>query len=341
MKKADLAYYERFKEPLKHFLVFVPRTYINFQAYVLFGLFAFATAIYALELTNVIDSELFTIPFYAVTAVVTLVPPMLYIRAVKRRRLIVCDKAIIWNPGMGKAKIYAYEDTESAQLTDDQSALVVSTAKHRPMTLSFDDYDEALKKLTDLYRYMGFFREEAVPFTVTFTDDDIVLEKKKQEMDEETSQLFEKFIKKYKYLTPGFVEDIIFFNVEIAKVQLTEAKHMVFFLSHVDVKPNHPENTSFKAHKTDSAVAIFENVADIKVFELDDKGHKKRLVGETVHDLRQTGKAATIFEGDYQKDKDLLELVVSHGTQKRLITMRFSQVIVGWNNMVKPSWFEK
>ncbi len=341
MKKADLAYYERFKEPLKHFLVFVPRTRINFQAYVLLALFGLASIVFGLEMANVLSTTIFSVPFYAVTTMVTLVPPIVYIRAVNRRRVVVSDKALIVNPGLGKAKVFAYEDTRNVDLTDDEASLVVSDTHNRTMSVTFDDFDGALRKLIDLYRYMGFFREEAVPFTVTFTDDDILLEQKSQEMDEDTSQLFEKFIKKYRYLTPGFLEDIIFFNVEIAKVQLTEAKHIVFYLSHIDVKPNHPENTSFKAHKTDSAVAIFENFSDIKVYELDDKGHKGNLVGESSHDIRQTGKSATIFEGSYDKDNDLLELVVSRGTQKQLITMRFSQVIVGWNNLVAPSWFEK
>ncbi|MFU8786232.1 MAG: hypothetical protein ACNA7U_03215, partial [Candidatus Izemoplasmataceae bacterium] len=162
-------------------------------------------------------------------------------------------------------------------------------------------------------------------------------------MNQDTSHLFEKYINKYNFLTPGFFEEIIFYNNQISRIQLTEAKHVVFYLSHLDIKPNHPENTKFKAQKTDEAIVIFENVQDVEVLNISGENDRETILGINIQTLRDTTKNAIIFEAETKEHEAGLhiEFIMSHGVKKQRVRFAFTEVIVGWNKLVENSWFEK
>ncbi len=342
MKKVEMVYFEYFNEPLEDYKVFQEHAKISKQAYTLIGIFILLSVYFALELFSVVDTNAFDLMFYLVATVLTLVIPLIYILAQKRRYIVFADRALIKCSGLKKAFMMPFESIKQVQ-TDHEDTLVLVANNKKKMTLIMSEYEAPFDKLRDVLNFMGFFGTEAKSFTIDFTDNDIIVEEEKAVMDEDTSQLFEKFIKKYKFLTPGFLEDLIFYNIQIDKVSLTQAKHIIFHLSHLDVKPNHPENPSFKAQKTDEAMVIFENVSELSVHSLNDKGRKDELIGTDVQAVRDTAKGSIIFEASFDPDKDdkLIEFIMSHTAQKQLVRFRFSEIIAGWNGFTGDSWFEK
>lgn len=341
MKKALALYYNRFATTMKKHKTFKPTHPINPQAYILLGLFGVATIMYILELANVLETNILNVGFYLVLVVILFIVPLFYIIRTKKKALYFADNAIILCKGFKACTLIAFEDITKV-MTDHQNTLVIIGKNNERIDLNFALYDDELRKINDIIKYRGFYKEEAQEFTVDIIDGNIVIEVEQVNMDEETSHLFEKFIKKYSFLTPGFLDDLIFYNNQIDHIQLTEAKHVIFYVSHLDVKPTHPENTTFKAHKTDDAIVVFENIADVTI-HTQNKSGDETLFGDTIQAMRETTKNAVIYEAEFDTSgkRMQVEFLMSHANTRQRVRFTFTQVIVGWNKLKDLSWFEK
>ena len=348
MKDAKTLYYNKLNEPLKKYKTFTNTSKTNPQAFILLGLFVLATIVYALELFQVLTTSIFTPSFYAVITFVALIGPLIYVWRKKQDIIIFAEHAMMSKKAGKKWQIVPFETIKKV-LTDHENTIVLIGEDDTRMEFDTTLFDNDFKVLQDVLNYRGFYKDGPQNYELHFDNNTVSVEVIEEAMDEDTSHLFEKFIKKYTYLTPGFLEDLIFYNIQIERIQLTEGKHLVFHLSHLDVKPTHPENTSFKAQKTDEAMIIFENVAQVSI-HTQDKTEKDQpeltentLLGETIQMLRETTKNAVIFEADSEvkQGESTIVFVMSHASKKQRVRFSFTQIIAGWNTFKALSWFEK
>ena len=341
LKHLEVLYYEMFKEPLKNYRIFKPRKKTNPQAYVLIFIFVLVLTMYLLEFFEVLNTSYVPLRFLIVVGGLCFILPILYIMFSRKHTVIFTEKGLFKHVRGARFDGIPFNAIKKV-LTDHENhlALVSDSAE---ISFKYKDYDETLMKVNTVLKFRGFFNDKPVDYEITFTENDIVVEEIVEVMDDETSQLFERFINKYQYLTPGFVEDIIFYNIQTDHIQLTEGKHVIFFLTHLDVKPTHPENTHFKAQKTDDAIIIFENVADVQIHNIDESGGKPKLLGTNIQTLRDTTKKAVIFDAAVDSHEIGWKIVftMSHGVKKQRVRFAFTQIIVGWNKLVQDSWFEK
>ena len=340
MKQAKITYYDKYGESLKNYVVFKQKERINVQAIFLIVLFLTATVYYALELLAMVESTIFNPQFYAAIFAFAFVGPMIYIARKRKKFVVFTERGLIRREGFKKSQYIAFDEI-SKVATDHERTLILISEDHKLM-FDYTKFDEDFKKVNEILQYRGFFKEDPEEYTVSIANGVIVVEQKKVSMDEDTAQLFERFIKKYQFLTPGFMEDLIFYNIQIDRIQLTEAKHVIFYLTHLDVKPTHPENTSFQSQKTDEAMVVFENINNVSIYSIDEKGHREKI-GSDIQTMRETTKKAIIFEADYDagRDANRIEFIMSHASKKQRVRFNFTQTIAGWNTFKEPSWFEK
>jgi hypothetical protein len=341
MKVIEAKYFELFKRPLSTYKQFKVIKRINPQAYVLLLLFVLVLSLFIVELFNVIDKAIVTIPFLIVVTVLCLVGPIIYIFYYKRQNVVFTEKAIFKQTYKNDWVGIPFSKVQR-MLTDHEKRLVL-ISDDKKIALKFSLYESDLKEVLTILKYRGFFNEKPLDYEVIFENNKIRVEELIGVMNQDTSHLFEKYINKYNFLTPGFFEEIIFYNNQISRIQLTEAKHVVFYLSHLDIKPNHPENTKFKAQKTDEAIVIFENVQDVEVLNISGENDRETILGINIQTLRDTTKNAIIFEAETKEHEVGLhiEFIMSHGVKKQRVRFAFTEVIVGWNKLVENSWFEK
>ncbi|MFP4286628.1 MAG: hypothetical protein ACLFRI_02920 [Candidatus Izemoplasmataceae bacterium] len=341
MKQVEALYFSIFKKPLAHYKHFKVIKPINKQAYILLGLFVLILTVFILELFNVLETNSVPIAFMIVVTLLCLFLPIYYIIYYKRQNVYFTDKAMI-KQTLKNQYIAMPFDKVKRVLTDHEKRLMLFTNEDK-MTIKFNLYEEDIKTILTLFKYKGFFKDAIVDYEISFENNRVNITELEEIMDEDTSHLYEKYINKYNFLTPGFFDEIIFYNNQISRIQLTEAKHVVFYLSHVDVKPNHPENTKFKAQKSDEAIVIFENVADVEILNIGEGEEKDSLLGINIQTLRETTKNAIIFEADVKAHDhgQHIEFIMSHGVKKQRVRFVFTEVIVGWNKLVNDSWFEK
>jgi hypothetical protein len=341
MKQVEAIYFNLFKKPLAHYKQFKVIKPINKQAYVLIFLFVLVLTVFVLEMIGVLETSSVTIPFLGVVSVICLVAPVYYIFYFKRQHIYFTDKALIKQTIRNQYIAIPYDKIKRV-LTDHEKRVMLFSNEDK-LTIKFNLYEEDIKAILTLLKFKGFFKDPLVDYDISFENNRVNINEIEEIMDEDTSHLYEKYINKYNYLTPGFFEEIIFYNNQISRIQLTEAKHVVFYLSHVDVKPNHPENTKFKAQKSDDAIVVFENVADVEILNIGEGDEKDSLLGINIQTLRETTRNAIIFEAEV-KPHDIgqhIEFIMSHGVKKQRVRFAFTEVIIGWNKLVSDSWFEK
>ncbi len=344
MSKIKVTYFDLFKEPLENYKIIRPLKKVNGQAYALLILFFIVTIWFLIGFFNIVTlPEEYTLDIvpYIIAGLVLLLGPIIYIVFYSRKILVFTERALFKQIHLSKYSVIPFDKVEKVA-TDHEKQLLMVT-KDDKMKILLKHYSDELNPLMELLKYRGFFKGDPQPYEIVFEDDKVVIREVEEEMDEDTTMLFEKYIQKYAYLTPGFTDDIIFYNTQADRVQLTEGKHIIFYLTHIDVKPTHPENTHFKAQKSDDAIVIFENISDIKVKLIGEEGEGTKLVGDTIQSLRETSKKAIIFDATIREEDDYyrIEFTMSQEVKKHRVSFLYTQVIVGWNKLVEDSWFEK
>ena len=343
MKKINAMYQKYFDQSLLNHKLIKPSNKVSKQAYMLLIVFVVVTVWFMISLFNLFalpsDYQLELIP-YLIALVVLLIGPLVYIAFFSRKNIIITEKAVFKQVHLSKYKIVPFEKITKVA-TDHENKLVMITDEDK-VKVMLKQYRDELKPILDVLRFRGFFKEDPKAFEVVFENGNVIVREVVEMMTKDTSMLFEKYISKYTFLTPGFIDDIIFYNTQIDRIQLTLGKHVVFYLTHVDVKPTHPENTHFKAQKSDDAIVIFEDIDNIKITLLDAEGDNK-TVTSSIQSLRDTTKKAVIFDATLRDRKGLkmIDFTMSQEVKRHRVSFSYSQVIVGWNKLVENSWFEK
>ncbi len=337
-------YLKKTKRPLSNYRVFKRADSISKYAYLFLGLFFIILVYYFLELINVMETEILQpYPQYVgVVSVPLLVGPLLHFHLKTTFRVVVTTDAFAKQNFFWRYRLYLFNEVEKVRLTK-KNKLKIRT-RNGNLVIALKRYEADLEKLKTIFNYEGHFKQRKKPYKVFIEGDEIDIQELAPEYSKTTLRLMDSFSDDYDHLMPGYLGDISLYNTTIHRVRFLDKKHAVFELSHVDLKKNHPENTSFNAKQTDEAVMVFQSVSHVEIFNLDkDRPRDVELLGTDLETLKKVARRTEVFEANIKPLEQRLsvDLVLSRGVRRQLVRFTFKDAMVGFNKLVKDAWFEE
>lgn len=322
----------------EHYKLYHSSRRVNKQAYVLLALFIISVVIYTLELLGVLETDIFT-PAFALFLFIVLVPgPVLYIVITKHQSLVLTHEGI-FKERLWKNGIYIPYEAITAADNALRSEVIIYGGKQK-IRIDYTHYDDDLKHLEDILTYAGALGASPMRYVVSFVDNTLHVEGFKDNRDEESETLFNRFIDTYRYLTPGFFDDVMVYNAEITAIEIIDHRHVAWSLSHVDVTPNHPENPHFNAHKTDQAVVIFTSMRVERLETIDENGDVSPQPSR-LKALVDYVNAGVISEINHKVEHKHVDMLITHGVERIRMQFTYKEFIAGWNGFEGLSWFEQ
>ena len=162
---------------------------------------------------------------------------------------------------------------------------------------------------------------------IVITDNVVTIED--DEAITETEKIYEKYHREFPVLTPGFAEEINFRNAMIDDA-LIEEKNVVLYLSSLEVKGGHPENTTFdNLHATD-CIFIIENMKIQKLYR-EDLNSKDKAIEKLDTDVEG---ALDYIEksviNEWEIDGKAMEMSFASGVYMLHARFSYDEVIIGW-----------
>ncbi len=258
-------------------------------------------------------------------------------RRLRVERLLVTKTGLAYNKGK-KVIATAFESIKNVNQFDGYGLMIETTTL--PIHIDYRHYPDALKSIEKLFAAQGHFNETPYAHDFHFSNDMIVVEEILTQMDPKTEFLLDTYRNKYRYINVGYIEDLLFYNVQIERMSVTNKTHASIYLSHIDVKANHPENTKFKAQKTDKAMLCFQDVTELKITGV---GDNAKTTPNTLASLRSILKNAVLFETTFKERNNKLhaKMALQQDIHNYLVQFTYSAVITGWNALEEDAWFEK
>jgi len=341
MKRLMKKYLKRTQKPLSHYRIFNKQSSIDKQIYVLMALFLVIALWFLLERLGVIEtSYLSEFPsFVALLAVPTVAFPLLYINYKTAHSVVLAEAGFAKQTAFRNYKLYMYKDISKVRHTR-RNVLKIKVKKQK-VSIPLDDYEADLESLLKILKYEGHFKQPRKPYKIFFEGGEVDVQELSPSMNRTTAKLIEKFYDDYTFMTPGYLDDISLYNATLNRARSLDERHIVFELSHVDLKRKHPENTSFNAKQTDEAILIFQDVSHLEVFRLN-KSADVQLLGTGFEGLKDTFKRGNIFEADFKPlgDRLTLDIIIEQGVKRQRLRFGFTDAILGFNKLEKDAWFE-
>ncbi len=339
-------YLKKTKRPLSGYRIYKQKVKIKKKAYLAVFLFFMAAIYHLLERFNIVDFDInFTMTerFLAFLAAILLVVPLIHIHLRTGYKVLLTHDAIVMQNLFKQYRLMFIADITKAKLSK-KNVLSVRGKRHK-FKIKMPNYEDNLNVVKDILNYEGHFKQKKKPYKLFFEVEGVEIQELTPSIDPTTRRLLESFLDDYKHVTPGFIDDVILFNSIIEKVRFIEERHAIFYLSHIDLKADYPENTSFDAQKTDPAVVIFQDVSHVEIFSLGKENHDTdvQLLGTSIATLRKISKTATIIETNFKKldDRISTDMIILQSSKKQRIRFVFKEIIVGFNEFKGRSWFEK
>ncbi len=344
MNRLINAYLKKTNRPLSNYRVFKRADHISKYAHLFIGLFFIILVYFLLETFQVMETEILQ-PYPQYVALVSLpllAGPLLYFHTKTTHRVLVTTDAFARQTFFRRYRLYLFNEVEKVRLTK-KNKLKIRTRKDS-LTIPLKRYEADLEKLKTIFDYEGHFKKRKRPYKVFIEGDELDVQELAPEYNKTTLRLMDSFSDNFDHLTPGYLGDISLYNTTINRVRFLENKHAVFELSHIDLKKDHPENTSFHAKQTDEAVMVFQDVSHVEIFNLDkDRARDVELLGTDLETLKKVVRRADVFEANIKPLEERLsvDLVLSRGVRRQLLRFTFKDAMVGFNKLVKDAWFEE
>ncbi len=329
------------KRPLAGYKIFKKLTKIPIKIYLIMGLFFILTVFYILELTNVVTTELIFIETIGIAFVFLVVFPMLYIRKKRTGAILLTHDAVAVQNYFNRYRLVFYDDVLKVKHTKKNTLIIKS--KKQKIKIRMPLYEDNLNVLKTVLTYEGHFKQKRKQYKLFFEADRVDIQELTPATDPTTSRLVERFHDDYKHVTPGFLKDIIFYNAEVEKVKFLDENHVYFILKHIDLKGDYPENTHFESMQTDQAMALFQAVSHVEVYTLGaNKSPDVQLLGTSTEAFKKLSKGALIIETNFKENDQRINanMTIMQGTTKLNVRFVFKDLIIGFNELKQPSWFE-
>lgn len=203
------------------------------------------------------------------------------------------------------------------------------------ITLNRETYKDDLEILVDILEAKGKTFDPKKDYMVrdilvVIEDETIRIED--IEHESVTEKITGKLLKKYNHLTPGFINEIIPRNSVVNEVRIID-NHLDILVNTLQVKQDHPENTTFEMQAAVDCIFIFENarIVQYAVRESNDTNKGYQLKEVVLTDLTESLTNSVIDEWQYGEGELIFIFKAGLGNVK--IHLKYDEVIIGWNKM--------
>jgi len=335
MKTLKQSYEETLKKPLLDYILYEKKRTFPLRLLFAGGLIVFLWVSFYLDLLVDIDIAYEWLHVLGLSSVLITLFTLITLKFRKKESILVTKDALLLKRNR-KVSILLYEELV-AVTKPEHDALVIET-KSLKKRIQLKGYPKNIETLDKLFKARGFLQGDAFNHEIHFTNDRIDVETVVEELDESTEYILERFKAKYRYLNIDYLDELSFYNVQVNRMQLTDKKHITLFTTHLDVKQNHPENTKFKAQKTDEAMITFTHMTDL---EIKPSNQAAKAVKQTIPALRNILKNAVIFDTNIQKKSGyyIFIMTIEQAVSEYHVTFKFEEVVTGWNALEEDAWF--
>jgi len=210
-------------------------------------------------------------------------------------------------------------------LKDDKSTVVLGLYLHKEDLEPIIDILEAKGKTFDSEKdYM------IRPVEIHIKNNKITLVDLKTKTDLDT--LYEKYAPKFKMFTPGFIDEIMFRNVNVSAPEISDDTNLLLRLDQFEVKDGHPENTKFDSITAIDGGIVFHNVKVRQLILQDRHGDsvKETTLENDIEEMITYLNNATISE--WKTGKNKVDFFFATGVNVLKASLAYENVIIGWNN---------
>ncbi len=328
--------------PMKAHRLYKKVDKIHKKVYFMFFVFILLAVYYLLELLDVATTDIFRIEYIGIAALILVLIPLYHMHIKTTHKVLLTHDAIAYQAAFRQYKLMLIEDIQKAKITK-KDTMKLKTKKHT-FKIKLPKYDENLHVLKDIMNCEGHFKASKKPYKLFFEADGVKIQELTPKIDPETSRLIQAYHDEYKHVTPGFIDDFLLYKSTIEKVKFLQDRHMVFYLSHLDLKPDFPENTHFEAMKTDDAMLLFKDISHVEIFSLNQsKSSDVQLLGTSMNDLKKISSKTIIMETNFKALEEAYscDMILMHGAKKTRAKFVFKDVITGFNKLEEVAWFQK
>ncbi len=335
-------YHKKKSRPMKGHRLYKKQEKIHKKAYFAIVLFIALAVYYLLELINIATTDYFRYEYIAIAAFLLLLIPIYHIHKKTTNKVLLTSDAIALQKEFRQYKLLFIEDITKAKLSKKDTLKIKTNRK--TFKIKIPKYNDNLNVLKDIMNCEGHFKNKKRPYKLFFEVDGVEIQELTPKIDPETSRLVQEYHGEFKHVTPGFIEDILLYNTTVEKVRFLQDRHAVFYLSHIDLKPDFPENTHFEAMKTDDAMMLFKDVSHVEIFSITKHDEDDvQLLGTSVSTLRKISQKATIMETNFKPLEEIFscDMIFMQGSKKMRVKFVFKDIISGFNQLTSRAWFEK
>lgn len=232
-----------------------------------------------------------------------------------------------------KKKVTAIKFDEIKKFGTDKTGIVLKDGP-KEISLNLSVLAEDILIIMDILEAKGKTFDKTKdymirPIKIIITDDDIKIVDVKITESSTDSVVLEHY-GSYEMLTPGFIEDIILLNSVIEEAYFKD-NHFYMKISRIEVKPGHPENTSFESQIAIDCILILEHTNILKLIKKGVSGSKAKVL-EDKDNFAKDIKKGVIADWKCRQNEIDLEIYVEQYVIDA--SFEYEEVVVGWNKFI-------
>ena len=297
--------------------------------------FGIVLILYVIQVLGVID-EVYGPVVFGVITILLVMWQVTLIQKSKPQSLVVTPKYLIKCFGKSTFVVIDFDSIKKFKVHE-KDGLIISDRKSE-ISISPVCYQEDLEPIVDILEAKGKTFDKSRdymkrPVKIRIVNNEIIVQEIKQE-ESSTEKLVGKYYDKFKMLTPGFIEDIIFMN-SVVDEAFENDNNLVLLLDNIEVKEGHPENTGFESIIANDCITIFEN---IKIKSVSKRNSRDREAVDEILPNEITAISENIGKGviaDWKYRKKGIDLHFAVGVQIVKVSFDYKEVIIGWKNFKK------
>lgn len=292
-------------------------------------LFLVALLFYVLNVTEILPNPI-SLGLIILLLAVLIVAPYSLVKS-KFEAIIVTPIYLIER--VAKREFVVIEFDEITDFTIAEEGIIIKQGKKK-LLLSTDLFQEEVEPIIEILEAKGKTFDKEKDFmirkvNIIIEDNQVSIEDDEEETV--TEKLFEKFHMDFPSLTPGFASEVMFRNSAVEDVLYDEG-HAFLYLSHLEVKGGHPENTTFENLQAHDCILIFENVKFNKLYR-EDLNDKSKPIEELTTDPEEAVEyldKAVIHE--WSNDGKVMTMSFAAGVYMLHSEISYDEIIVGWKD---------
>jgi hypothetical protein len=297
---------------------------------VLFIIFGLISIVFLLDVTGIIDLG-FNFILYFISFIFFVAFPLGLQKEYLKEFLLITPDYMIQRADAQDFRIVKFDEISKFEHTD---MSIILYQQDMVMELFTKKYVNDIPMIIDILEAKGktFDKKKDFmirPITVIIEDGVISIKDVKQKKTK-TDKLMGDFTKKYDFISPGFLQQIIPKNGIVKNIEYNK-KDMFIYLSHFTVHEGHPENSAFGAVEVEDCIMIFEDFKLNTMFKrpTNDRSSKYVAVENDIEQFIKDVKSNVISEWKF--NRSAVDFVFAVGVGSLKVNFNFTDVIIGWN----------